>query len=52
MGDDPMEIASVRPSPWQPTPCAIPLWDGHAGDRVADVLVAQYALVRAAEAGA
>jgi UDP-N-acetylglucosamine 2-epimerase (non-hydrolysing) len=52
MGDDPMEIASVRPSPWQPTPSAIPLWDGHAGDRVADVLVAQYALVRAAEAGA
>ena len=25
---------------------AIPLWDGHAGERVADVLVANYALVR------
>ena len=51
LGDDPMEIASLRPAAWQPTPSAIPLWDGHAGERVADVLVAQYALVRAERAG-
>ena len=44
LGDDPAEIAEVRPSPHPPTPCAIPLWDGHAGDRVADVLVANYVL--------
>jgi UDP-N-acetylglucosamine 2-epimerase (non-hydrolysing) len=44
LGDDPAEIAEVRPSPHPPTPCAIPLWDGHAGERVADVLVANYVL--------
>jgi UDP-N-acetylglucosamine 2-epimerase (non-hydrolysing) len=44
LGDDPAEIADVRPSPHPPTPCAIPLWDGHAGERVADVLVANYVL--------
>jgi UDP-N-acetylglucosamine 2-epimerase (non-hydrolysing) len=44
LGEDPAEIADVRPSPHPPTPCAIPLWDGHAGERVADVLVANYVL--------
>jgi UDP-N-acetylglucosamine 2-epimerase (non-hydrolysing) len=44
LGEDPAEIAEVRPSPHAPTPCAIPLWDGHAGERVADVLVANYVL--------
>ena len=44
LADDPAALAEVRPSPHPPTPCAIPLWDGHAGDRVADVLVANYAL--------
>jgi UDP-N-acetylglucosamine 2-epimerase (non-hydrolysing) len=44
LGEDPAEIAAVRPSPHPPTPCAIPLWDGHAGERVADVLVANYVL--------
>jgi UDP-N-acetylglucosamine 2-epimerase (non-hydrolysing) len=44
LGEDPAEIAEVRPSPHPPTPCAIPLWDGHAGERVADVLVANYVL--------
>jgi UDP-N-acetylglucosamine 2-epimerase (non-hydrolysing) len=44
LGEDPAEIADVRPSPHAPTPCAIPLWDGHAGERVADVLVANYVL--------
>jgi UDP-N-acetylglucosamine 2-epimerase (non-hydrolysing) len=44
LAEDPEALADVRPSPHPPTPCAIPLWDGHAGDRVADVLVANYAL--------
>jgi UDP-N-acetylglucosamine 2-epimerase (non-hydrolysing) len=44
LGEDPAEIADVRPSPHPPTPCAIPLWDGHAGERVADALVANYVL--------
>jgi UDP-N-acetylglucosamine 2-epimerase (non-hydrolysing) len=47
LGDDAEEIAEVRPSPHPPTPCAIPLWDGHAADRVAEVLVANYALMPA-----
>ena len=42
LGDDPAEIARVRPSRRPPAPCAIPLWDGHAADRVADVLLARY----------
>jgi UDP-N-acetylglucosamine 2-epimerase (non-hydrolysing) len=50
LGEDPAEIAEVRPSPHAPTPCAIPLWDGHAGERVADVLVANYVLMSAVAA--
>ena len=50
LGEDPAEIADVRPSSHPPTPCAIPLWDGHAGERVADVLVANYVLMPASEA--
>ena len=48
LGEDPAEIAAVRPSQRPPTPAAIPLWDGHAGERVADVLVANYALLSTA----
>jgi UDP-N-acetylglucosamine 2-epimerase (non-hydrolysing) len=44
LGDDPDSLAKVRLATWDPTPSAIPLWDGHAGDRVADVLVTNYAL--------
>jgi len=47
LGDDPAEICEVRPATHPPTPCAIPLWDGHAAERVADAMVANYALVRA-----
>jgi UDP-N-acetylglucosamine 2-epimerase (non-hydrolysing) len=46
LGDDPAAIAAVRPSGMAPTPAAVPLWDGRAGDRAADVLVAHYALQR------
>jgi UDP-N-acetylglucosamine 2-epimerase (non-hydrolysing) len=51
LGDDPAEIAEVRPAMHPPTPCAIPLWDGRAAERVADVLVANYALVQAVARG-
>jgi UDP-N-acetylglucosamine 2-epimerase (non-hydrolysing) len=44
LGDDPAALATVRVSEWDPTPSAIPLWDGHAAERIADVLVATYAL--------
>jgi UDP-N-acetylglucosamine 2-epimerase (non-hydrolysing) len=44
LGDDPGSLKQVELATWDPTPSAIPLWDGHAGDRVADVLVTNYAL--------
>ena len=46
LGDDPADLVFVQPSPHDPTPCAVPLWDGHAGERVADALIANYALHR------
>ena len=45
LGDDAAEISQIRPATHPPTPCAIPLWDGHAGDRVADALIANYAMM-------
>jgi UDP-N-acetylglucosamine 2-epimerase (non-hydrolysing) len=38
LGDDPAAIARVEVSPAPPTPCLIPLWDGHAGERIATVV--------------
>jgi UDP-N-acetylglucosamine 2-epimerase (non-hydrolysing) len=52
LGHDPMAIGRVRPACRAATPCAIPGWDGHAGQRVADILVARYAATRPAEAAA
>jgi UDP-N-acetylglucosamine 2-epimerase (non-hydrolysing) len=49
--DDPRDLAEVRPSAAGPTPAAIPLWDGRAGERIAAALVANYALVRATGGG-
>lgn len=51
LGDDPADIADVRPSPFAPTPSAIPLWDGRAAERVADVLIAHYVLQSASPVG-
>ena len=48
LGDDPRDLADVRLGSGSPTPCAIPLWDGRAAERIADALIANYALVRAA----
>ena len=50
LGEDPGEIAGIRPSERPPTPVAIPLWDGRAADRVAEALLANYALRPASEA--
>jgi UDP-N-acetylglucosamine 2-epimerase (non-hydrolysing) len=44
LGDDPADLAAVEIAPWEPTPSAIPMWDGHAAERIADVLVATYSL--------
>jgi UDP-N-acetylglucosamine 2-epimerase (non-hydrolysing) len=44
LGDDPAALSAARPNGWDPTPAAIPLWDGHAAERVADALVANYTL--------
>jgi UDP-N-acetylglucosamine 2-epimerase (non-hydrolysing) len=50
LGDDPSALATVEPSPWEPTPAAIPLWDGRAGARVAETLITNYTLA-ASDAG-
>jgi UDP-N-acetylglucosamine 2-epimerase (non-hydrolysing) len=39
LGDDPAALLEVRLSRRPPTPCAIPLWDGHAASRAADAIV-------------
>jgi UDP-N-acetylglucosamine 2-epimerase (non-hydrolysing) len=44
LGDDPEAIAEIVPSRSVPTPRPVPLWDGRAAERVADVLVTTYAL--------
>jgi UDP-N-acetylglucosamine 2-epimerase (non-hydrolysing) len=44
LGDDPAELAEVVPSGRREAPCAIPGWDGAAGERIADVLGAEFAL--------
>jgi UDP-N-acetylglucosamine 2-epimerase (non-hydrolysing) len=38
IGDDPAAIANVSIAPHASEPPQIPLWDGHAGERIADVL--------------
>jgi hypothetical protein len=48
LGRDHRALAHVRPGPHHPTPRAIPLWDGGAGERLADVLVANLARVQIA----
>ena len=51
LGEDPPDLAPVAAARRPPTPCAIPLWDGHAGERVADVLAANFALRRGVGVG-
>lgn len=52
LGDDPARIAEIEPSRHPATPCLIPLWDGHAGDRIADLLVAGSSALTVARSGA
>jgi UDP-N-acetylglucosamine 2-epimerase (non-hydrolysing) len=47
IGDDPTAIAALRLSGEPPAPCAIPLWDGHAAERAADVIAAAFGSVGA-----
>jgi len=47
LGDDPAALVQVRPLERPPVPSAIPLWDGHAGERAADALLAAFPAARA-----
>ena len=38
IGDDPRAIREVRPTGQPPVPCVVPLWDGHAGERIAAIV--------------
>jgi UDP-N-acetylglucosamine 2-epimerase (non-hydrolysing) len=42
LGDDPTRLRELRLPSRPPTPCAIPLWDGHAATRAADVIVTAF----------
>jgi UDP-N-acetylglucosamine 2-epimerase (non-hydrolysing) len=42
LGEDPAAIADIRPSRRPPTPCAIPRWDGHAGQRIARIIASTH----------
>ena len=44
LGDDPAAIARIHLAPQPPTPCAIPLWDGHAAERIASVIEGTHAV--------
>jgi UDP-N-acetylglucosamine 2-epimerase (non-hydrolysing) len=39
LGDDPASLSSITVSGRPPTPCVIPLWDGHAADRAAAAVI-------------
>jgi UDP-N-acetylglucosamine 2-epimerase (non-hydrolysing) len=45
LGDDPNRLRDVKVSMRPAVPCAIPLWDGHAADRAADAIVAEFPAV-------
>jgi UDP-N-acetylglucosamine 2-epimerase (non-hydrolysing) len=43
LDDAPATIASATVEAQAPSPCTIPFWDGHAGERVAAIVVANFA---------
>jgi UDP-N-acetylglucosamine 2-epimerase (non-hydrolysing) len=45
LGDDPATLLSITVSGHPPTPCAIPLWDGHAADRGAAAIIEAFPVV-------
>ena len=52
LGDDPARLLDVRLARRPPAPCAIPLWDGHAGERAADAVLTAFPAVAQAPAAA
>jgi UDP-N-acetylglucosamine 2-epimerase (non-hydrolysing) len=52
LGDTPSALLAVRPSGRPPTPCVIPLWDGHAAERAADALIAEFPAICASDLAA
>jgi UDP-N-acetylglucosamine 2-epimerase (non-hydrolysing) len=52
LGDAPSALLRVRLSGRPPTPCAIPLWDGHAAERAADALIAEFPAIVASDLAA
>lgn len=52
LGDTPSALLGVRVSGRPPTPCAIPLWDGHAAERAADALIADFPAIVASDLAA
>jgi UDP-N-acetylglucosamine 2-epimerase (non-hydrolysing) len=52
LGDDPSSLLQVRLTRQPPTPCAIPLWDGHAAERAADAIVTAFPSVAETRAAA
>jgi UDP-N-acetylglucosamine 2-epimerase (non-hydrolysing) len=50
LGDVPAALLQVRPARRPATPCAIPLWDGHAAERAADALIEAFPAISVAEA--
>ena len=45
LGDDPSVLRELKLSRRPPIPCVIPLWDGHAAERAADAIVAEFPAV-------
>jgi UDP-N-acetylglucosamine 2-epimerase (non-hydrolysing) len=43
LGEDMAALVGVEPAGRPPVPSVIPLWDGHAGERIADVLAEHFA---------
>jgi UDP-N-acetylglucosamine 2-epimerase (non-hydrolysing) len=52
LGDDPSSLRAVRLSGRPATPCAIPLWDGHAAERAADAVLTAFPAAAQARAAA
>jgi UDP-N-acetylglucosamine 2-epimerase (non-hydrolysing) len=43
LGDDPAALRRVKVLGREPVPCAVPLWDGHAGERIAAAIAEELA---------
>ena len=52
LGEDPSTLLGVKVASHPPTPCAIPLWDGHAAERAAAAIIEAFPAVIDAPAAA